>query len=143
MDRWKQGKLTLLRGNQEVAPGIQVIAAHDTHTLGSQYVVVDDGRDGRWVMAGDNVYVYENLEGLNHDGHFVPIGLVFGSVHQCMLTMEEMFQTVNGDVTHVLPFHEVHLWDRFPTRRYSDELHVADISLRTVDKTRLQGVAEQ
>lgn len=141
MERWKDGKLTLVQDDLEIAPGIRIVAAHDTHTLGSQYVVIDDGRDGRWVMAGDNVYVYKNIEGINGDGRFVPIGLGFGSVTKSMLTMEEMFQLVDGETKRVLPFHEFQLWERYPTRTFDDGLHVAEISLRDVDRQPNQEVS--
>ncbi|MCL6443183.1 MAG: N-acyl homoserine lactonase family protein [Alicyclobacillus sp.] len=137
MDKWKEGKLTLVQGEMEVVPGVWVHPAHDTHTLGSQYVTVDDGRGSKWVMAGDNVYVFENIEGLNRDGKFVPIGLLFGSATQQMLCMEEMYQIVNGDTRRVLPFHEVKMWERFPTHQFDDGLHIAEISLRDKDKGRI------
>lgn len=133
--RCSAGTLTLLEGDAEVLPGVRCLSAKDTHTLGSQYVVVDDGRGGRWVLAGDNVYVWENLEGEGGNGEFIPIGLATGSQKQCLLTMEEMYQTVGGHTTNILPFHEQHLWDRFPSRLYDDGLHVAEVSLRPGDKS--------
>ena len=96
VDRIKQGKLTLLDGESEILPGLRAIPAHDTHTAGSQYVTIENDRDGRWLLAGDNCYVYENFTGAHGDGRFTPIGLVFGSVERCVLTMEEMWQYVGG-----------------------------------------------
>jgi hypothetical protein len=136
MERWKDRRLTLVEGDQEVVPGVRVVAAHDTHTLGSQYAVIDDGRGTRWVMAGDNVYVYENVEGVDGDGQFVPIGLAFGSLTNCVLTMDEMFQTVDGETRRILPFHERRTWERFPSCQFEDGLHVAEISLRAEDQAR-------
>ena len=135
VERWRQGQLVLLDGDADVLPGIRAVAAHDTHTLGSQYVTVDDGRGALWVLAGDNVYVWENLEGENGNGEFIPIGLVSGSIDQCLLTMEKMLGTVGGETTHVLPFHENLLWERFPSRLFDDGLHVAEISRRSTDKS--------
>ena len=134
----KEGRLTLLEGAAEVLPGVRVIPAHDTHTAGSQYVTIENARDGRWLMAGDNVYVYENLLGANGDGRFIPIGLAFGSMERCVLTMDAMFQYVGGEVTRVLPFHEFHLWEQFPTRVFEDGLHVAEISLAAGEPSRIE-----
>ena len=133
--RCSAGTLTLLDGNAEVLPGIRCVAAHDTHTLGSQYVVVEDGRGERWVFAGDNAYVWENLEGVGGSGEFIPIGMANGSHKQWLLTAEEMFQTVGGQTGHILPFHGEHLWDRFPSRLFDDGLHVAEVSLRRGEKS--------
>lgn len=129
MERWKAGKLTLVRGDLEILDGIRVVAAHDTHTLGSQYVVVDDPFAGRWVLAGDNVYVYENIEGIDGDGHFVPIGLLFGSATKQVLAMNEMYELVDGETSRILPFHENKLWERFPTTVHDDGLHTAKIEV--------------
>jgi N-acyl homoserine lactone hydrolase len=137
--RMKRGKLTLLEGEAEVLPGVRCVPAHDTHTAGSQYVTVENARDGRWLLAGDNCYVYENFVG--PDGRFTPIGLVFGSVERCVLTMEEMWQYVGEDVSRIVPFHEQKLWDRFPTREFEDTLHVAELSLAAGEESRIETAA--
>ena len=48
-------------------PGVNLWAAHDTHTWGSMFVDVQAGRDEttRFVLSGDAVYVYENIVGIN------------------------------------------------------------------------------
>jgi glyoxylase-like metal-dependent hydrolase (beta-lactamase superfamily II) len=135
--RMKQGKLTLLSEDTEVLPGVRAIAAHDTHTAGSQYVTVENERDGRWLLAGDNCYVYESFTGTDGDGQFVPIGLAFGSMERCVLTMEEMWQYVDGDISRIVPFHEQELWGRFPTHVFDDTLHVAELSLAVGEETRI------
>jgi glyoxylase-like metal-dependent hydrolase (beta-lactamase superfamily II) len=135
VNRRKQGMLTLLEEETEVLPGVRCIPAHDTHTAGSQYVTIENDRDGRWLLAGDNVYVYENF--LGPDGRFTPIGLIFGSVERCVLTMEEMWQYVDEDVSRIVPFHEEKLWERFPTRRFDDSLRVAELSLAAGEPSRV------
>ena len=137
--RLKQGKLTLLDGESEIFPGLRAIPAHDTHTAGSQYVTIENERDGRWLLAGDNCYVYENFTGAYGDGRFTPIGLVFGSVERCVLTMEDMWQYVAGEVTRIIPFHEQRIWDHFPTREFDDTLHVAELSLADGEQSRVEG----
>ena len=53
----------------DVLPGIDLRLAADTHTFGSMYVTVrnDGARESQdaWVFAGDNVYTYDNLTGLD------------------------------------------------------------------------------
>ncbi len=136
--RMKQNKLTLLKGDSEILPGVRAIPALDTHTAGSQYVTVENDRDGRWLLAGDNCYVYESFTGTDDDGVFIPIGLAFGSMERCMLTMEEMWQYVDGEVTRIVPFHEQRLWETFPSIEFDDTLHVAELSLAAGEPSRIE-----
>ena len=71
--RARDGLATLADGELEVAPGVSLWPAFGTHTAGSQVVSVTTGQNGRWLFAGDNVYAYENLEGLGGDGVLAPI----------------------------------------------------------------------
>jgi glyoxylase-like metal-dependent hydrolase (beta-lactamase superfamily II) len=137
VNRMKHGKLTLLSEETEVIPGVRCLPAHDTHTAGSQYVTVENERDGKWVFAGDNAYVYENFTGANGDGRFTPIGLVFGSVERCILTMEEMWQRAEQEPSRIVPFHEQNIWTKFPSRQFDDSLHVAELSLAAGEQSRV------
>jgi glyoxylase-like metal-dependent hydrolase (beta-lactamase superfamily II) len=137
VQRMKLGKLSLLEDETEVLPGVRLVPAHDTHTAGSQYVIVDGQTSGRFVLTGDNCYVYENFDGRGGDGRFVPIGLVFGSVERCVLTMEDMWQAVGGDTTRIVPFHEQKLWEQFPSREFEDSLHVAELALAPGEASRV------
>jgi glyoxylase-like metal-dependent hydrolase (beta-lactamase superfamily II) len=136
VQRMNRGKLTLIDGEGEVLPGVTVHPAHDTHTAGSHYVAIDNAHDGLWLMAGDNMYVYENVTGRG-DGRFIPIGFGMGSVEQGLLTTEEMYQRVGGEVQRIVPFHEERMWESFPSERFADDLHVAELSIRTGDTSRL------
>lgn len=129
VERLRAGKLTLIDGEAEVLPGVWARPAHDTHTAGSQYVTLDQ-HDGRWLLAGDNCYTYDNFLGSQEDGKFVPIGLAFGSMQKCMLTMEEMYQWVGEDVDRIVPFHALELWGKFPHHVFDDTLHFSELSVR-------------
>jgi N-acyl homoserine lactone hydrolase len=141
VNRLKNGKLTLLNEEAEVLPGVRALPAHDTHTAGSQYVTIENERDGRWLLAGDNCYVHESFSAAENGGQFIPIGLVFGSYERCILTMEDMWQFVGADVTRIIPFHEQGLWDVFPTRQFNDSLHVAELSLTAGESSRVAASA--
>jgi glyoxylase-like metal-dependent hydrolase (beta-lactamase superfamily II) len=141
VDRMKQGKLTLLEQEAEVLPGLRVVPAHDTHTAGSQYVTIENDRDGRWLLAGDNCYVHESFAPAKSGGQFIPIGLVFGSYERVVLTMEDMWQYVDGNYTRIIPFHEEGLWSIFPSRRFDDTLHVAELSLAAGEPSRVETTA--
>ncbi len=62
---------------------------------------------------------------------------MFGSYERCILTMEEMWQSVDADVTRIIPFHEQGLWDVFPTHQFDDTLHVAELSLAAGEPSRV------
>jgi N-acyl homoserine lactone hydrolase len=128
-DRSALGLATLVDGSAELADGIRVVPAFDTHTAGSQSVVVENAADGSWVFPGDLVYVYENIEGLRQDGVLVPIALSTGSSTAWLTAAAALIEVVEGDTRRVLPFHDALLWERHPTREYADGLHLAEISL--------------
>jgi N-acyl homoserine lactone hydrolase len=134
----EEGRLNLVDGGQEILPGVELRPLHDTHTAGSQCVVVDNEHDGRWVFAGDNIYLWENLEGAG-DGRYIPIGLAFGSIEQCMYAMDDMHRLVDREAARVLPFHEFKTWEQYPSHEFDDGLHLAEVSLRPGDASRLPG----
>jgi len=55
----RQGRLVVLDGDYEVAPGLSVRLSGG-HAAGLQYVVVET-KQGRFVLASDDAYVYENV----------------------------------------------------------------------------------
>lgn len=116
---------TLVSGPAEVAPGLSLRPAHDTHTAGSQLVVVD----GTWLFPGDNVYAYENLTGLHNDGVLAPIAMTTGSATAWLDLADEMLTTVGGDTRRILPFHEAAVWETFPSAAFDDGLHIAEVTL--------------
>jgi N-acyl homoserine lactone hydrolase len=120
---------TLADGPAVVAPGLSLRPAHDTHTAGSQLVVVDNEADGTWIFAGDNVYSYENLDGLHGDGVFAPIAMTTGSATAWLDLADDMLETVGRETRRILPFHEAAVWELFPSATFSDGLHVAEVSL--------------
>jgi glyoxylase-like metal-dependent hydrolase (beta-lactamase superfamily II) len=135
------GRLTTVDGETELLPGITVAPAYDAHTTGSQYVMVDTDHDGRWIFAGDVIYVYENLEGAGGDGVMIPIGLANGSQELDLLAMEAMLDAVGGETRRVLPVHDEQLWSRFPSHEWSDGLRMAEITLAPDHPSRLPAVA--
>jgi N-acyl homoserine lactone hydrolase len=121
-------RTTLVDGTAEIAPGLELRPAYDTHTAGSQLVAVTNAADGPWVFAGDNMYSYENVEGIRGDGVLAPIGVSTGSVPAWLDMADAMLASVGGETRRILPFHEEALWARFPST-VDDELHVAEVSL--------------
>jgi N-acyl homoserine lactone hydrolase len=121
--------VTYASGYLPVTDGIELRPAFDTHTAGSQFALVENAGDGRWLFAGDNVYVYENIEGLQGSGVLEPIGTSTGGQWIWLDTIDRALDWVGRDSARVIPFHDGAVFRRFPSRRYADGLHIAEISL--------------
>ncbi|MHB8695513.1 MAG: MBL fold metallo-hydrolase [Solirubrobacteraceae bacterium] len=131
------GRLRLLDGPANILSGIDVRPAFDTHTAGSQYVVISAGDAEPWIIAGDAVMCDENLLGMNFDGVMVPIGLAQGGQASDIWVMEEMMQLVGDKSERILQFHEVRQWDRHPCHQHADGLHIAEIAVADGASSRL------
>jgi N-acyl homoserine lactone hydrolase len=137
----KEGRMICIEGDQEnVLPGIDVHLAADTHTYGSMYVTVrNDGTGGgedRWIFAGDLIYTYDNLTGLDPAApQIVPIGLAVGSQHNLIFSSAEMLKSVGGEVRRVIPVHEDRLRTTFPSRLTDRGLQVVEIALAKGEKS--------
>jgi N-acyl homoserine lactone hydrolase len=138
VDLARQGRLVAVDGDREnVLPGIDLHAAFDSHTYGSQWVHVrNDGQQpskDSWVLAGDLVYVFENME---FDGSAVgiekmynPVGLAVGSQQNLLFATEAMMKSVQYEMRRVIPVHEERLRDTFPSRITKNELRISEICL--------------
>ena len=91
------GRLRLVDGPAEnVFPGISLVPDFDTHTYGHQHVVIRNETSGVWVVPGDVMYLYANIEGVGGDGRYVPIGLAMGSQENCMLALDELMRVTGA-----------------------------------------------
>ena len=133
-----EGRLRLVDGPAEdVFPGVSLVPDFDTHTYGHQHVVIRTASSGVWVVPGDVMFLYANIEGIGGDGRYVPIGLAMGSQENCMLALDELMRVTGGDTSRILPGHEKLLWDRHPSHCYPDGLHMAEACLRPGDPSLL------
>jgi N-acyl homoserine lactone hydrolase len=133
-----EGRLRLVEGVEDVAPGIQLRPAFDTHTAGSQYIYLENNDGGDpWVFPGDVAYVYDNIGGPDGDQQHVPVGLAQGNMECCVRSTDEMLSAANDNIKRVLCSHEVRIWDRYASVEYDDGLHVAEITLAPGAASRL------
>jgi glyoxylase-like metal-dependent hydrolase (beta-lactamase superfamily II) len=140
----KEGRMIVVDGDAEdVLPGIDLHLAADTHTYGSMYVTIrnDGARNSQdvWVFAGDNIYTYDNLTGLDkNDPQLVPIGLAVGSQSNLIFCSADMLKAVGGEVKRVIPVHEDRLKETFPSRRTKADLHVVELTLAKGEASRVK-----
>jgi glyoxylase-like metal-dependent hydrolase (beta-lactamase superfamily II) len=133
-----EGRLRLVDGPAEdVFPGVSLVPDFDTHTYGHQHVVIRTASSGVWVVPGDVMFLYANIEGIGGDGRYVPIGLAMGSQENCMLALDELMRVTGGETRRILPGHEKLLWERHPSHCYPDGLHMAEVCLRPGDPSLL------
>ena len=143
VDLARQGRLVSLEGAREdVLPYIDLYPAHESHTPGSQYVVIrNDGKRNSadaWVMAGDLIYQFENLHGNNEaDPYYVPVGLGSGSQTNMLLAIDEMIKRAGGETRRVIPAHEEGLKTVFPSRIAKSGLRVTEIALADGERSRV------
>lgn len=113
-----EGRLRLLDGNvRDVLPGIDLHAAHDTHTFGSMWVSVRAVDGSRFVLVGDNVYGYESIQDAESGGHIVPIGHATGGNFRQIQCIAEILEAASADIRRVLPFHDARLAELYPSSR--------------------------
>ena len=117
-----------------ILPDIDLYPAYDGHTFASQLIVIHQP-DGIWVNVGDVAYVRQNFTGANDDGNYTPIGLAVGTPFNMMNTLEEIKNMVDGDLKHIIIGHETDNWELYPSKKYDDNLYVAEIALAPGDKS--------
>jgi glyoxylase-like metal-dependent hydrolase (beta-lactamase superfamily II) len=134
-----QNRLTCIDGDvADVLPNIDLHVAYDSHTFASMWVAVrNDGKadsSDTWVLAGDLVYVFENIQGPGavvdlETTMYVPVGLAVGSQANLVMATEAMMKTTGYDSRRVIPIHEERLKDTFPSRIAKNGLRVSEICL--------------
>jgi glyoxylase-like metal-dependent hydrolase (beta-lactamase superfamily II) len=133
----EEGRMKLVEGAvRDILPGIDLYPAYDGHTFASQIVAVRCGED-TLAFVGDILYVRENLDGIGGDGVYVPVGLAVGSPFNQMKSFEEIVAIVKGEKANVIIGHETDNWTLYPSRKYGDGLHVAEIYLAPGEHSRL------
>lgn len=139
----RQGRLVCIDGDREdILPGIDLHLSADTHTYGSMYVHVrnDGARDSQdgWVFAGDNLYTYDNLTGLDPEApQIVPIGLAVGSQSNLIMATAEMLARVGGEPRRLVPIHEDRLRKVFPSRLTGNGLQIVELALADGEASRV------
>jgi N-acyl homoserine lactone hydrolase len=105
---WRSGEAQLspIDGDTEIAPGVTAVTLPG-HTPGSQGVLVDTG-SGRYLIAGDCLYLYENWEGDDQVDH-IPVGL-----YTDLVAYDESLCKIETLNCQVIPSHDFRVLDRQP-----------------------------
>lgn len=107
-------RVTLLEGDvRDVLPGIHVVLGADSHTFGSQYVIVTTSERGEVIVAGDCAYSYANLTGIDGSGTYIPLGFGIGSHYESLKVIDRMMRDVDDDLNRIIVLHDFERWSRF------------------------------
>src|SRR5699024_7562643 len=94
-----------------------------------------------WVLAGDLVYVFENLAGpgdaVDAEDIYTPVGLAVGSQTNLVLATEEMMKQVDYESRRIIPIHEERIKDVFPSRTSKEGLRITEICLADNEPSRV------
>jgi N-acyl homoserine lactone hydrolase len=114
-----EGRLVLVDGDQEIAPGIKLINANDTHTFGTQMAAVNTAK-GAYCLTGDACYWYENAEKM------VPLGYGSGSQVNQLFAIKKA-KEIAGGVDRLVPGHDAKVFEHNPSRM-AGKNHIADLA---------------
>jgi len=99
------GRVTFLEGDTELVPGIICRLARDSHTFGCQWVEITT-TNGPYVIAGDCVYWYENIEKM------WPPAYVQGNTWNLIKGYRAIREVVEDDLRRIIPGHDPELFKR-------------------------------
>lgn len=134
------GRLRLVDGRTDDAlPQISLVPAFDTHSPGSQAIVIFNASDGPWLLAGDVIPSRANLTGSRRGGQlqYVPPGFATGSQSEAVRAMEALMALVGYDARRVVPQHDADVWSEMVCTTLPNGLHIAEVSLRPGARTRI------
>ncbi len=124
----EEHRLTLLDGDRrDLLAGIHVVLGADSHTFGSQYVVIDTDARGPVVIAGDCAYSYANFTGMDGNGMYIPLGFGVGSHVESLKVIDRMMEEVNGDLDRIVVLHDFERWQKFRCLREDDGFRIAQV----------------
>lgn len=103
------GRVRLIDGPHQVAPGIRLELAAETHTFGSQWIEVRTA-EGPYIVAGDAVVSFANLE------RMWPPGYHQGNCWNLLRAYRRIKEIVGTNwPERVVPGHDMELFRRFPS----------------------------
>jgi len=121
------GRVTLLDGVCEVAPGIISQLAENCHTFGSCLWHITTC-NGLFIAAGDTVYWYANMEDM------WPPGYGQGDTFALFLLFDSIKQSVGGDLSRIIPGHDHKIYEKHPAWT-AGKNPVAEINLSADQKS--------
>ena len=121
-------RLRFVFGDEELLPGIRAHLSRDGHTFGTQWISVETS-DGPYVVAGDAVMWYSNVE------EMWPSGYTHGSTYNMLLTYGRIHSFVDGETNRIVPSHDSQLFARHQSWTVGAN-EVCEVHVATWDSSR-------
>jgi glyoxylase-like metal-dependent hydrolase (beta-lactamase superfamily II) len=116
-------RLKFLGDDDELLPGVRGHLSKDGHTFGTQWLSVETS-DGPYVVAGDAVMWYSNVE------EMWPSGYTNGNTYNMLMTYGQIYEYLKGEVDRIVPGHDTLVFERHPSWKVGPnevcEVHVAE-----------------
>lgn len=131
----REGRMVGVDGDRDnLFPGIDLRLARDTHTAGSQYIIIrNDGKTDSadpYVYTGDLIYRHENLHGgTPDDPEYVPVGYAIGSQQNCIMATDDILKAAGGELKRVLVPHEEAMTTLYPSRVTKGGHYIVEVAL--------------
>jgi len=123
------GRVQFVRGDEEIFPGIVARLAKDSHTFGTQWFEVHT-RNGPFVIAGDAVYWYSNIE------RMWPPGYNQGNPFNQIKAYREIRELLKQKTDRMIPGHDPQVWLRHSSWEAPNGNQIAEVNLRDNDPSR-------
>ena len=124
-----EGRVRFIRGDEEVLPGVTAHLAKDSHTFGAQWFTVQT-REGPFIVAGDAVYWYSNVE------RMWPPGYNQGNPFNQIRAYQQMQALLKRQTSRIIPGHDPAVWERHASWTTGSGNQVAEVNLRQNDASR-------
>lgn len=137
----REGRMIGIDGDLDnLFPGIDVRLAKDTHTAGSQYIIIRNDlktvSEDVYIYTGDLIYRYENIDGGDSDDpEYVPVGYAMGSQTNLIMATDAIMKGVDNDLRRVLIPHEGNMVNMYPSRVTNSGHYIVEVALRKDDKS--------
>jgi glyoxylase-like metal-dependent hydrolase (beta-lactamase superfamily II) len=99
------GRIRFVNGDAELLPGVTARLARDSHTFGSQWFKVET-QNGPFVVAGDTVYWYSNVEQMWTPGYGQ------GNNFNLIRLYKTLKDELKGETSRIIPGHDIDIVQR-------------------------------
>lgn len=123
------GRVRFIHGDEEVLPGVTAHLAKDSHTFGTQWFMVNT-QNGPFIIAGDTVYWYSNVE------RMWPPGYNQGNPFNQISTYQRMQRVLKRETSRIIPGHDPVMWERHKSWLIKSGNQVAEVNLGSSEASR-------
>lgn len=129
------GRIRFVKGDQELLPGVTARLARDSHTFGSQWFKIET-QNGPFIVAGDTVYWYENVERM-----WVP-GYGQGNSFNLINLYKTYKEELKGETNRLIPGHDPEIKRRYTSWQSESGNSTTEVNLRAIDASRAPKTGE-